>query len=198
MKSKMVLFFIFVLFACSCESMGNWDNNKTINGVKYQKVKQLPSGKYLCKINDHVFLDGVKYVKWVHLSTDYKIDAGYLGEDTIISGIPIPENTWIEYSPGYFTCSFPQTIEVNGVQISGSWFGSEGIKNSFYLNGKTRSIYVKKNMTIQNIPCKGGINTPVLFDPEGRISECTLSEAIQINNIEYKKNEKYILGIKQN
>jgi|GEM_PF-2803048 len=181
------LFFILV----AAFSMPKWETDKIINGMTCEKSRVTSSGKIICKLSKKEKIGGYCYKDWVHLERDYSVVAGYLGESVYFHGIWIPENTWIEYHKEYFSCSFPYMLNIHGYSLSGSRLGPEGIRHSFYYNGKIKTMYSNSDLCIQGVPCKGGSSNLISFDDSGVLESCTLSKNVQIGSVYFKKYDKY-------
>jgi hypothetical protein len=86
------------------------------------------------------------------------------------------------------TCAFSQDIDIQGHTCRGGGLlggGAEGIQTSFYPDGSLKSFFLPENTTLQGIPCRASIFTPVQLYENGQLKSCLLSAILERNGHTY-------------
>jgi len=142
-------------------------------------------------------IQGVSCVGSVEYYQDGKLTSCTLAREDTLSGQPLPAGTVVHLTPeGYFDwCFLQQNTEIQGHLCRGS---GHGFMTGFHPNGQLKTAWLAQDEIIQGIPCAkyrfmsvlfgGGDNT--LFDENGRLRFCTLSNNITIEGQNLRKGDE--------
>ncbi len=120
-----------------------------------------------------------------------------LGREDTLSGQPLPAGTVVHLTPeGYLDwCFLQQNTEIQGHLCRGQ---GHGFMTGFYPNGQLKTAWLAQDEIIQGIPCAkfrfmsflfgGGDKT--VFDENGRLRFCTLSENFTIEGHKLRKGDE--------
>ena len=137
----------------------------------------------------------MKYKGWLHRRENGTITGGMLAKDAVVNEIRLPADTWVSFHrDGKFkSCHFPSDQTIQGHQCRGTGGGSKGAVVVFYPNGKLKEFFAPKSVAIQNVPCKGGLFASIQLHENGKLKQCTLSEAVTLDGKQLKQGTRITL-----
>jgi hypothetical protein len=144
-------------------------------------------------------IQGLTCVGSVEYYQDGKLTSCTLAREDTLSGQPLPAGTIVHLTPeGYLDwCFLQQNTVIQGHLCRGS--GHE-FMTGFHPNGQLKTAWLAQDEIIQRVPCAkyrfmsvlfgGGERT--LFDENGRLRYCTLSDNITIEGQNLRKGDKVL------
>lgn len=142
-------------------------------------------------------IQGVACVGSVEYYQNGKLTSCTLAREDTLSGQPLPAGTVVHFTPeGCFDwCFLQQNTVIQGHLCRGS---GHGFMTGFHPNGQLDMAWLAQDEIIQGIPCAkyrfmsrlfgGGERT--LFDENGKLRYCTLSDNLTIEGQKFKKGDK--------
>lgn len=165
-----------VLLLVSCSE---WQYDVTVKGVAFSKVKIEQRGLVIGVLKEDTIIGGRACQRgWVHIHSNGVL-AGFTAAKPIdLAKFTIPAQTWVfQNAQGIVTvCAFPGDTEVQGHVCRGSG-GPKGVQAAFYPSGALKQYFLRRDTTIQDVPCQAGVfEQSVELHENGRLKACVLSE----------------------
>ncbi|MFK7819714.1 MAG: hypothetical protein AB8G99_13425 [Planctomycetaceae bacterium] len=180
---------IVIVLSGGCHS---WDHDKSIKGIEYKRVRKETVGSESIRIGqlkNDVEIDGRTYTGWLHRREDDSISGGMIASDTVIDGITVPAKTWVSFDNDsrLTACHFPGNQTIQEHVCLGTGGGVKGATVKFYPGGRLRLFFSPTDVTVQGIPCKGGLFKYIGLHESGGLKRCTLSKGATIGGKDLPK-----------
>ena len=177
-----------------------WEHGTELGGVLYQKVRVVedegdsPEGMSLYSIgllDGSVDIDGRRYSGWMHRRRDGSIAGSTLAQATEVSGVPLPEGTWVVWdgAGALVRAHFPENQVIQGHQVRGGAGGAKGISTGFYPSGALRSFFGAEDIEVDGVPVQGTVFHPIELHEDGRLKRATLSRDFEMEGHEFIRGE---------
>ncbi|MEQ9411548.1 MAG: hypothetical protein RIK87_27790 [Fuerstiella sp.] len=188
MKILVVVVTVVVMLAVIIASTGlhSWEYQKSVDGIRYSRVRSEDHPSHgritIGRLADPVEIDGRIYRDWLHRREDGTIVGGLLAEDTIAGDLNIPAGTWVSFTADndLRACHFPKDQDIQGYRCRGTGGGGKGAVVSFYPSGRLKFFFSGTDITIRNIPCRGGLFSGIGLHEDGQLQTCTLAKSVTI------------------
>ncbi len=177
--------------SCSCLPGGYspWERDVVHDGIRFDKIRYSKSGTIITHLAQKTVIEGFPcQASWVHFYSDWKLQNAFSSERVTVNGIDIPEGTWVEFHrDGYIRmCAFPDNIVIQGLTCKGTG-GATGVQTGFYPSGRLKWFFSKGDVTIEGIPCNGGVFSIIGLHEDGSVMACRLAGDVVIDGKRYKK-----------
>jgi hypothetical protein len=183
---------ISLLGACS-----EWQHDVTVKGIAFSKVKLNQDGLAIGVLKEETAIGGRFCQKgWVHVYLNGVPARFKAAQPTSFGGFKIPVDTWVSQNvDGAVTvCAFPRDTEVHSHLCRGSG-GPTGVQTAFYASGALKQYFLRRDTTIQEIPCKAGVfHQSIELYENGHLKACVLSQDITRDGRRYPKGKRIHFG----
>ena len=162
----------------------DWQRNITVDGVRYTKYRTEEDARGLDRAHSIGFLEsevelhGVRFTGWLHRYDNGVVAGGTNSTAIRVGDVELPRGSWVRHDRGgkLTTCALPTNMTIQGHTCIGTGLGAAGAVVNFYESGRLRAFFSPGDVSIDSVPCAGGLFDSIGLHENGRLAHCTLSD----------------------